>query len=152
MLTRTPLWDAGSWSAELTWNRWDHVSRGLALFKGRDGYTAIDRVTRDYFGFGGGFTPTWFQVFSGVDVSLPVTYSRGLSGNSAVMMGGNKDAGSYSVGVSADVRSRYRLDLRYSDYFGEYTTGPTGSVTVANGVFALLKDRGAVSATFKTTF
>lgn len=152
MLTRTPLWDAGSWSAELTWNRWDHVSRGLALFKGRDGYTAIDRVSRDYFGFGGGFTPTWFQVFSGVDVSLPVTYSRGLSGNSAVMMGGNKDAGSYSVGVSADVRSRYRLDLRYSDYFGEYTTGPTGSVTVANGVFALLKDRGAVSATFKTTF
>ena len=152
MLTRTPLWDAGSWSAEVTWNRWDHVSQGLALFKGRDGYTAIDRVTRDFVGVAGGFTPTWFQVLSGVDVSLPVTYGRGLYGNSAVLTGGNKNAGTYSVGVSADVRSRYRVDLRYADYFGDYSTSPTGAMTVANGVPALLKDRGTVSLMVKTTF
>ncbi len=152
MLTRTPLWDAGAWSAEITWNHWDRVRQGLAVFKGRDGYTAIDRVTRDFVGVGAGFTPTWFQVFSGVDLSLPVTYARGVHGNSAVMMGGNEGTGSYSVGVSADVRSRYRFDLKYSDFFGDYAKGPTGAVTVANGVPALLKDRGTVALTVKTTY
>ncbi len=152
VLTRTPLWDAGAWTAELTWNRWDHVSQGAQVFKGRDGYDQIDRVSRDFVGFGGGFTPTWFQVLGGVDVSLPVTVSRGLSGNSAVLMGGNKGAGTYSIGVSADVRSRYRFDLRYSDFFGDFTTGPTGAATVSNGVFGLLKDRGTVAFTAKASY
>jgi hypothetical protein len=38
------------------------------------------------------FTPTWFQVFPGADLSMPLSYSRGMSGNSAVGSGGNKGA------------------------------------------------------------
>jgi hypothetical protein len=152
ILSRTPLWDAGTWSAEVTASRWDHVREGMAVFKGRDGYGAIDRVTRNYVGIGGGFTPTWFQVLSGVDVSVPLTYSRGLSGNSAVLLGGNEGGGTYSAGVSVDVRSRYRFDVKYSNYFGDYTVGANGAVTVSNGAFAMLKDRGAVAFTAKTTF
>ena len=36
------------------------------------------------------FTPTWFQVFPGVDLQAPVTYARGLSGNAATIFGGNQ--------------------------------------------------------------
>jgi hypothetical protein len=51
------------------------------------------------------------------------------------------------------------VDLKYTGYFGDYTTNPaTGGVTgaptpfVFNGVFGALSDRGWWSLTFKTTF
>ena len=151
-ISRTPLFDAASWVAELSWNRLLSVtSDPQGSFLGRAGYDQIDRVTKDYFGIGLKFTPKWFQVFPGADLSLPIAYSRGLSGNSAVLGGGNEGSGSYSVGLGLDVYSQYRFDLQYVDYFGDYTTNAAGAATVVSGNGAL-KDRGAVYLTFKTTF
>ncbi|MBB3178491.1 DUF1302 domain-containing protein [Variovorax sp. Sphag1AA] len=150
-LGSTPLFNSATWAAELTWNRWNSVTQGAAYFKGRDNYTAIDKVSRDYFGLAFNFSPTWYQVFPGGDLSMPMSYSRGLSGNSAVTFGGNEGAGSWSAGFALDLYSKYRFELKYVGYFGDYVTGPTGAVTVANGSTALLKDRGAVFFTFKTT-
>lgn len=151
-ISRTPLFDAASWVAELSWNRLVSVtSDPQGSFLGRAGYDQIDRVTKDYFGIGLKFTPKWFQVFPGADLSLPIAYSRGLSGNSAVLGGGNEGSGSYSVGLGLDVYSQYRFDLQYVDYFGDYTTNAAGAATVVSGNGAL-KDRGAVYLTFKTTF
>ncbi|MBI5604993.1 MAG: DUF1302 domain-containing protein [Deltaproteobacteria bacterium] len=147
-----PLCDLAAWSLEFTWSRWDTVTQGLQYFKGRGGYTAIDLVTPDYAGFGINFTPTWYQVFPGMDLSMPLSYSRGLFGNSAITLGGNENAGNYSLGVSLDAYSKYRFDLKYIDFIGDYVTGPTGAVTVANGPLALLSDRGMVTFTFKVTF
>ena len=48
--------------------------------------------------------------------------------------------------------SRYRIDLNYFGYFGNYDTDPTGAVSVNNGDYALLKDRGTLALTFRTTF
>ena len=62
-------------------------------------------------GIGLAFTPTWFQVFLGVDLSAPVTYSRGMSGNAPTIFGGNQDNGNYSIGVAADIFQKYRVDL-----------------------------------------
>ena len=122
-------------------------------FKGRNGYTAIDRVTRDFVGLAFNATPTWFQVLPGVDVLAPMSYSRGLSGNSAVFVGGNEDAGNYAVGVAADIYSKYRIDLKYTGYFGNYSTNPAnGSALVTNGVNATLSDRAWWSLTLKATF
>lgn len=148
----TPLWNSAIWMAELTWNRWLSVSQGANVFKGRDSYTAIDKISKDAFALAVNFTPTWYQVFPGADLSMPLSYSRGLSGNSAVISGGAKDAGSYSLGLGLDLYNKYRFDLRYVDYYGDLTLGSTGAVTVANGPTALLKDRGAVYFTFKTAF
>lgn len=150
-LGSTPLFNSATWAAELTWNRWNSVTQGAAYFKGRDNYTAIDKVSRDYFGLAFNFSPTWYQVFPGGDLSMPMSYSRGLSGNSAVSFGGNEGAGSWAAGLALDLYSKYRFELKYVGYFGDYVTGPTGAVTVANGSTALLKDRGAVFFTFKTT-
>ena len=152
-VSKTPLFDSAAFQAELTWSRWARVTQNEAVFKGRNGYTAIDRVTRDFVGLAFNATPTWFQVLPGVDVLAPMSYSRGLSGNSAVFVGGNEDAGNYAVGVAADIYSKYRIDLKYTGYFGNYSTNPAnGSALVTNGVNATLSDRAWWSLTLKATF
>ncbi|MES2126362.1 MAG: DUF1302 domain-containing protein [Pseudomonadota bacterium] len=150
---KTPLFDASSYIVEVVWNRIDKVTPGAQFFKGRDNYVGVDKVTKDYFGIAVNYTPTWFQVLPGVDLSMPIAYSRGLSGNSAVVSGGNKNAGNYSVGLSFDAYQKYRFDIKYVDFFGPYATDPvTGGITTNGGVTALLKDRGFIAVTFKTTF
>ncbi len=108
-------------------------------------------TTKNFFGFAASFTPTWFQVFPGVDLYAPVTYAVGLKGNAPTVFGGNQGNGNYSLGLGADVRQKYRFDLKYIDFVGKYKDNGT-SVTSQNGLTTLLKDRGFVSLTFKTTF
>ncbi|MDM4765039.1 DUF1302 domain-containing protein [Pelomonas sp. SE-A7] len=155
-MAKTPLFDAASWSAEMVFNRWISVTQNAGAFKGGAPYTSnaanIDAVTKNYMGMGVNFTPTWFQVFPSVDISMPMAWSGGLKGNSAVMSGGNKNAGNFSIGVSADIRSKYSLALRYVGFYGSYTTTATGAMNVPNGVASALTDRGHALLTFKTTF
>jgi hypothetical protein len=151
-ISSTPLFDAATWGAELQWNYLASVTQNEAVFKGRSGYNLIDKPTSNYFGMTLTFTPVWYQVLPGVDMFMPIAFSSGLSGNSVVAAGGNEHAGNYSLGVGADVYQKYRFDLKYTDYFGELQLAPNGSVAAPQGLNALLKDRGFVSLTFKTTF
>lgn len=155
-LSKTPVFDSATWNAELVWNRWLSVSQNPGAFKGSAAYIAnpanVDAVSKDYFGLGLNFTPTWYQVFPGVDLSMPLSWSGGLSGNSAVLSGGNKNAGSFGIGIAADVYAKYNFSLRYVGFYGDYSTTPTGAMNVANGTNAVLSDRGHVLFTFKATF
>ncbi|MDT4824522.1 hypothetical protein FQZ97_577710 [compost metagenome] len=165
----TPAWDSASLLMELAYSRWLDVTKNKQLFKGEDWYRGVDKVTRDNYVLGVNFTPTWYQVFPGVDFQLPLTYNVGLDGQSAVQLGGNEDSGSYSVGVGMDVRNQYRFDLKYVDNFGPFDTCESpvdGATPGANGLYNCtpgqttafagtqpqLKDRGMVTFTFKTTF
>ena len=57
---------------------------------------------------------------------------------------------------------KYKFSIAYADYFGHYTAGPNifaavprigpNQMAYSNGGNALLKDRGWLSFTFKTTF
>jgi hypothetical protein len=108
-------------------------------------------ATKNYVGIAMAFTPIWFQVFPGVDLSAPLTYATGLSGNAPTVFGGNQGLGNYSLGLGADVFQKYRFDLKYIDYIGRYRDNGT-AVTSQNGFTTFLKDRGFIAATFKTTF
>jgi hypothetical protein len=138
--------------------QWSKVTQNPAVFKGSsnyvnaDGSTPIDKPTKNYYGLAINFTPTWFQVWPGVDLSAPATWSQGISGNAAVLLGGNKNAGNWSAGVAADIYQKYKVQLSYNGYFGNYSTTATGAMDLPNGTFAALSDRGWVSLTFKTTF
>jgi hypothetical protein len=151
-LGASPVWNNASLAAELTYNRWLSVTQGAQFFKGRDSYTNIDKVSKNFLGLAVNFTPTWFQVLPGADLSMPLSYSRGLSGNSAVPFGGNEGTGSYSAGLGLDLYGKYRFDLKYSNYFGDYTTNAAGVLAVPNGTTVLVSDRGALFFTFKTAF
>ncbi|MFC5698389.1 DUF1302 domain-containing protein [Pseudomonas sp. GCM10022186] len=174
----TPVWDSASLLVELAYSRWLDVTENEQLFKGESWYRGVDKVTKDNYVLGINFNPTWYQVFPGIDMYLPVNYNVGLKGHSAVQLGGNEDAGSYSVGVGMDVRNQYRFDLKYVDNFGPFDTcdaagtAPAGGIqgegatpgangmynctvgqpTAFAGVPSQLKDRGMVTLTFKTTF
>lgn len=153
---KTFFFDALSWQAELVWNHWMRVTQNEAVFKGSDAYgdnsANIDSVSRNYYGLAINVTPTWYQVFPSVDLSMPISWSGGLSGNSAVLSGGNEEAGSYSLGLTADIQSKYNLGLRYVGFYGDYSETATGAMNVPNGTNAVLSDRGHVLLTFKTTF
>lgn len=165
----TAVWDASSLAVEGTMTHLVSVDKGKQTFKGDSSYRGVDKVDTNAYTIAANFTPTWFQVFPGVDLSMPVSYNVGLKGNSAVQLGGNEDAGSYSVGVAADVYQKYKFDLKYVDAFGPFDTCQTGldnntpgangryecipgQITSQAGLSPLLKDRGMVTASFKTTF
>jgi hypothetical protein len=159
VIPKTALFDAATWATELTWAHLVSVNSGENLFNG-EGYAPCTSrnfskwdgcATKNFFGLALAFTPTWYQTFPGVDLSLPVSYSRGLSGNSALVFGGNQGLGNYSVGLGIDVFQKYRFDIKYSDYIGAYKDNGT-SVTSTNGFTTYLVDRGFLGVTFKTTF
>lgn len=157
VLPDTPAFDAATWAAELTWARWDKVRSGANLFyaegfapcTGRDKWDGC--TTRNFWGAAFAFTPTWYQVMPGVDLSAPLSVAVGLKGNAPTVFGGNQGNGNYSIGLSADVHQKYRIELKYIDYFGKYRDNGT-AFTTQNGFTTLLQDRGFVSLTFKTTF
>ena len=158
---------SASWALELTYSRWFRVTENPDMFFG-EGYgvcradpslsgaglakTRADGcATRDHVALGAAFTPIWFRVRSRVDLLLPLAGSWTVHGNSPVALGGNEGSGTWTAGVAADVGGRYRVELRYADYFGR-TKDDGRSVTSANGLPALLHARGNVTLTAKATF
>ena len=170
----TPLFDAATLLGELYYsNLLELDSHNEALYKGKSTYRGIDKPTRDNWGIGVNFTPTWYQVYPGVDLSMPVSVNLGLDGVSPVQGGGAEDTGNYSVGLSAAIYNQYFVDLKYVDAFGEaeachdgQTDGATpnafdgeqdytcygGGYSSFSGGGSTTEDRGAVYLTLKTTF
>ena len=178
LIPATPLFDTASYVVEGTYNRLDDVTDNHDMYQG-EGYGVCNEAlrnyvgpgqatvraqykskwdgcaTKDYYGIAINFTPTWFQVMPGIDLSAPLSYSRGLKGNSAVAFGGNERNGNYAIGIAADAYQKYRFDLKYVDFYGKTQHGTLNGLPAAtsqNGFSTLLKDRGHIVATFKTTF
>ena len=170
----TPLFDSAVLLGELYYSNLISLdSENEALYKGKSTYRGIDKPTRDNWGLAVNFTPTWYQVFPGVDLSAPLSINVGLDGVSPVVAGGAEDTGNYALGVSAAIYSKYFVDLKYVDSFGETekcddgaTDGATpnaldgterytcygGGYSSFSGGGATGEDRGAMYLTFKTTF
>jgi hypothetical protein len=167
VIPSTPVFDSASWVTELTWSRWMDVTSGANLFNAvgyapclANGTTRLRNydkwdgcATKNFVGLGTGFTPTWYGVLPGLDLTMPLTYAVGLEGNAATIFGGNQGNGNYSYGIGADLWQKYHFDLKYVDFTGHFRENAAGTaVATANGFTTYLKDRGFVSLTFKTTF
>jgi hypothetical protein len=93
---------------------------------------------------------------------VPLSWAAGISGNSAITAGGQEGAGSFGIGVAADIYQKYRIDLKYVGFYGKNSLCPgvpvnpgtcsTGAVNVFNGTNAIIADRDFLALTFKTTF
>lgn len=168
---KTPAFDSAVVLAELTYSRLGKIYSGSAAnFNGLDyahckageagygPYTKKDGcATKDAWGLSLAFTPTWFQALPSVDLSMPISYSVGLKGNSPVPAGGNEGSGAWSIGLGADYQAKYKFNLAYNAYFGDMgtTTSFLGTQSIngaTNAGNATLKDRGWLSFTFKTSF
>jgi len=167
VLGAVPGVDTLAWAVEATWSRWLAVDENRDVFFA-EGYgvcradpalaaAGLARrvrdgcATRQSFAVSAGLTPTWFRVASGVDLSAPVSASWTIDGNSPVAFGGNEGSGTFGGGLAVDVRGRFRVELRYSDFFGRLRDDGA-TVTSANGQLAILRNRGSVTLTAKATF
>jgi hypothetical protein len=151
LLPGTAFYGGASWNAEFTYARWQRVTENENTFKGRDDYNAIDHVTKDALGVAINFVPTWYQVLAGVDLSMPISYSRGLMGNSALVFGDQEAGGSASIGLSADIFNKYTASLNYVMFYGKYDVDANGAFSAGTGN-ASLSDRDMLTFTFKFTF
>lgn len=169
-LGSTPLFDSAVLMTELTYNKVDRVNSSTrqyfnhnsSQYAGCEGGRSAGCATDDAIGIQVTFIPTWYQVYPGMDLSAPINWGQGLSGNSPNPQGVAENAGNWSVGVGLDIYSKYKVDLAYNDYFGKYSKGQNpyavpGVEDVVwesyNGLaYGLLEDRGWLSLTFKTTF
>jgi hypothetical protein len=159
-LTSNRFFDTAIWIVEGTYAHWFDAYGNETAFKGgNNGYHLIDRATRDSVGVAFNFTPTWFEVFPSVDLSLPLTFTDGVFGNSPVQGGGNANMGNWSAGISANIEQQYTATLTYTGFTGNYSNGslqtkgnPIYNNFVPDGPLAPLADRGLISLTLKATF
>ena len=161
---KTPVFDAATWAAELTWSHWTKVTqrrepvqrrRLRALRNGTptdstSGTAARPRTTS---ASALAFTPTWFQVLPGVDLSAPVTLrGRPVAATRRRSSAATRAWATTRVGVGADVLPEVPLRPEVHRLLRplQATTAPPSPRT--NGFTTFLRDRGFVSLTFKTTF
>jgi hypothetical protein len=152
IVPQNKVFDTANYVVEFVWSTWDKVTQNPTAFTGASTYTGIDKPTKAFLGTQVNFTPTWYQVLPGIDLSAPLSWSMGLVGNSAVTFGGNKGNGNFGIGLGADVQQKYRFDLKYVGYVGRIATNAADQVTSSAGLASLLRDRDYLALTFKTTF
>jgi len=135
LLTDNGIWEGGSYLLEATFTMLDDCTANCELLSS---LVEEDDVVSS---IGAIFKPTWFQVFPGWDLSLPMSVAYTIKGDSPLSFGGNEDRGTYSLGLEFDVEGIWKITAKYNAFFGPIDAGLGG----------LLKDRDNVSLTVKRT-
>ena len=152
ILPKTALFDTATVAGELTWMQWARVTQNRRRSRAMTPTPASTRSRRTSSAWRSTSRPPGSRCFPAWTSRRRSRGARACRATAAVQLGGNKGAGTWSAGVAADIYQKYRVQLSYNGYYGDYSLTPTGAMNVANGTFASLSDRGWVSLTFKTTF
>jgi hypothetical protein len=128
---------------EIAWNRLLSVTKNP---------NALDPgASDDALGLRLVYTPTYRQVFPGVDLSVPVGISHFPMGKSSVVGGfGAHKGGDFNIGVSATYLDRVTFGLTYTHFYGPEDT-TLNSANQFNFKQAQ-KDRDYLAFSVKTTF
>lgn len=146
LLSPTALWQGGTFLAEMGWNRLLSVTRNPQ---------ALDpNATRDALGFRMIFSPSYYQVMDGLDVSVPIGLGYNPKGKSAAVSlfnGGVHKGGDFSIGISGNYQKKITFGLTYTTYFG-----PTGAVLAPSNdrlsFRQYYKDRSNIAANVQMSF
>jgi hypothetical protein len=100
------------------------------------------------------YIPAYRQVFSGVDLRVPVGIGYSPSGRSPVLASGfgTEHGGDVSIGVKAVYLNRYNFGINYTHYFGDEGTFLDDSIPPHITQKQSLADRDFISLSFNTTF
>jgi hypothetical protein len=164
-LSRSPLWQTGTLTAEVNFTHLLSVTQNAALYNGI-GYAGCPSgnkwngcSTRNYVGAGMVFQPQWLQVFPGVDVSMPMSATVGLYGNNPINPGSAASGQGfwvYSFGLQALIRQKTTVTLAYNGYHAHVNstaTTPSGlPYDVGGNGLIDLNDRPWVSLTLQSSF
>ena len=157
---KTPLFDSAAFTAEVNYAGLQKVTHdpynlyyGLAQNCGADGVaTHHGCPTRNEVGIAAQFAPIWYGVGPGMNLSMPLFISYGISGNSPVMFGDNQGQGSYSIGLSLDIQSQYTVALKYNGFLALHSNDSLGAASFSNSSLGKYWDRNWVSLTFEGKF
>jgi len=152
LMGKSALWEGADLLAELAWNRRLSIEKNpLAL---------DPNTSRDAMAFRMIFTPQYFQVLPGLDLSVPIGLGFNPYGNSSAVAkfnGGAKKGGDFSIGLKGDYMKKYKVGLNYTHFFGKENafltpnTFATPSPYMTTGAQSL-RDRDFVSLSVQTTF
>jgi hypothetical protein len=142
VLQAAPLWDGGAVVAELAYNN---------RLKITDNESALaQNTTRDAWAMRMIFEPTYFQVLTGLDLSVPIGVGWNFAGRSSAISnfnGGSSQAGDFSCGLKFVYRTVWNAGVSYVKYFGseETFTVPHNSATPHLSFDQSLEDRDFIS-------
>lgn len=145
---RTPLWASASLVAELAWNRRLAITRNPEL---------VDpNSTRDASAIRFVFEPAYYQVISGLDLTVPIGVGYGISGRSSVIpMFSVEHGGDISIGINADYQKQWKLGLSYVHFTGTSKPLTTAATTPSGTAFTFgqtLADRNFIAFSAQRTF
>ena len=139
----SPLFQEASFLGEVAWNRRLKVTANPQMLNplaDRDA-TAVRMV----------LSPTYRQVFSGLDVSVPMGIGYGWGASSAVGPGFAVDhGGDFNLGIQGTYLNNYFVGLTYVKYVGGMA--PTLDAQNRAQFKQALRDRDFVSVSLRTTF
>jgi hypothetical protein len=140
------VWDSASLAGEVAWHRRTSITKNAA---------ALDpNSERDAWGLRMSFTQNFFQVYPGVDLSVPVGVGYSPKGKSSVITkfnnGVGDKGGDLSIGVQADYLQTWKVGLNYTRYIG----GSDNFLDAgnANTYGQPLKDRDFIAFTAQRSF
>ncbi|MCO5786051.1 DUF1302 domain-containing protein [Pseudomonas sp. G11-1] len=146
------FWDTAALMGEIAWNR------TLSVTKNREWLDPNN--TRDATAMRVVFTPTYFQVFDGIDLSVPMGVSYGIDGRSSAVGGFSQaKGGGFNIGLSAEYLKRVTVGLSYNGFYGptDRTSVPEyvpaiGAVTGVKSYKQTNGDRDFISLNASYTF
>jgi hypothetical protein len=147
LLNASSLWQGGSLLGEIAWNRRASITRNAA---------ALDpNTTRDALAFRFVFSPTYYQVSPGVDISVPIGLGYTIKGKSSAVSGfGPEHGGDFTVGLTGDYEQKWQFGINYVHFLGREQPGalPPNGAQQYLSFSQPLRDRNFVSFNIKRTF
>jgi hypothetical protein len=133
VLRRTALWDSATVLAEVGWQRSTSITKNPNAFS--------PNRERSAWGFRMLFAPTYFQVLTNLDLSLPIALAYNPKGKSPIagFNGGAHKGGTISLGISAEYLKAWTAALQFTHYYGGED-------------FQTLKDRDFIAFSLQRTF
>lgn len=140
------IWDSASLAGEVAWHRRTSITKNAA---------ALDPSSeRDAWGLRMSFTPNFFQVYPGVDLSVPLGLGYNPQGRSSVISkfnnGVGDKGGDVSIGLQLEYLQTWKAGLNYTHYIG----GSDNFLDSrnANTYGQPLKDRDFIAFTVQRSF
>lgn len=131
-----------SFLGEIAWNRRTGITKNAGALN--------PNADREAWNIRMIYEPSYRQVLSGIDLSVPIGIGYGIGNSSVVGSFLGDKVGDFSIGLNATYLDAWRFGINYTHYFG-----PEGTFLDAlnQGSFKQsLKDRDFISVSVRTTF
>ncbi|NVM79124.1 hypothetical protein FHW83_004961 [Duganella sp. SG902] len=149
VLPTNSLFQGGSLLGELAWNRRTSVS-----FQG-----SLDpNTTRDATAVRMIFEPAYYQVLTGLDLTVPIGVGYNLSGRSSTIFnfnGGSAHGGDFNIGLSGSYQQDWKFGISYVRFLGGTGTFLKNNPATNTPILSYaqsLKDRNYISLNIKRAF